>query len=107
MEKNKLGGESIPASDPRLIERGTAEYFARRLESHIKYFKPASWRGPIREFMAPPYISVEDWSAYQKGFTERKLTEAMESRPVSSGQPRWMIREAIEDFFKQGKHNEK
>lgn len=107
MMKNKMGGKSQFGGEPQLIERGTPEYFARTLESHVKYFQPACWRGPIREFMAPPYISVEDWLAYKKGFDEGKLAEAMESRPVSSGQARWMIREAIEAFFKQGKHNEK
>lgn len=101
MVKSKFGGE------PQLIERGTPEYFARILETHIKYFTPSGWREPIHSPMVPPYIEVADWLAYKNGYAEGKLAEAMESRPVSQGPGRWMIREAIEDFFKQGKHNDR
>ena len=107
MVKNKLEiGQSLN-SDPCLIERGTPEHFARILETHIKYFTPTGWREPIHSPMVPPYIDVADWLVYKKGFDEGTLEAAMEGRPVSQGPGRWMIREAIEAFFKQGKHNEK
>ena len=107
MIKNKIETGQSVNSDPRFIERGTPEYFARILETHIKYFTPTGWCEPIRSPMVPPYIEVADWLVYKKGFDEGTLEAAMEGRPVSQGPGRWMIREAIEAFFKQGKHNEK
>jgi len=107
MAKNKFEGGLKSSGDPRIIERGTPEYFARRIEEHVKYFQPASWCEQIRVVMMPPYFSTEDWLAYKKGFDEGGLEEVMDSRPVSRGQGRWMIRAAIKDFFEKGKHNEK
>jgi len=107
MVKSKFEAGQSVNSDPRIIERGTPEYFARMLETHIKDFVPTGWKEAIRVPMVPPYIEVDDWLAYKKGYDDGRLVQAMESRSVSQGPGRWMIREAIEAFFKQGKHNEK
>jgi len=67
MVKNKFGGEARFSGGPRPIERGTPEYFARILESHIKYFIPSGWREAIHvPFNVSFYIEVADWLAYKK-----------------------------------------
>ena len=58
------------------------------LETHIKYYVPKGWMGPIREFDFAPLISDEDFEIILSG----ELPDKREYQ-------KWYIQAAIKDFL--------